>query len=184
MDKEKIRQGTKLILEGIGEDPSRAGLEKTPDRVAQMYSEIFAGIKRNPAETIKTIPDEEHDEIVLVKDIPFYSICEHHLLPFTGKAHLAYIPDGLIVGLSKIARLVDVYAKRPQLQERLTTAVADTFMNEIKPLGVLVIVEAEHLCMTMRGIKAPGSQTVTSAVRGIFMEEHAARNEALSLINR
>jgi GTP cyclohydrolase I len=184
MDKAKISAGVKLILEGIGENPDRAGLQETPKRVAQMYSEIFDGIKRSPAEIIKTIPDEEHDEIVLIKDIPFYSICEHHLLPFIGKAHVAYIPDGYIVGLSKIARLVDVFAKRPQLQERLTTEVADTIMNEINPLGVLVVVEAEHLCMTMRGIKAPGSQTVTSAVRGVFMNEPAARSEALSLINR
>lgn len=184
MDNDKIIEGVKLILEGIGENPSRAGLEETPRRVAQMYAEIFSGIGKKPAEIIKTIPDEQHDEIVLVKDIPFYSICEHHLLPFFGKAHVAYIPDGCIMGLSKVARLVDIYAKRPQLQERLSTEVAEAIMTNIKPLGVMVIVEAEHLCMTMRGIKAPGSKTVTSVVRGIFMDSHATRSEAMGLINR
>ena len=184
MDSDKIIAGVKLILEGIGEDPERAGLQETPGRVAAMYKEIFDGIAKTPADIIKTIPDEKHDEIVLVKDIPFYSICEHHLLPFIGKAHVAYIPDGYIMGLSKIARLVDIFAKRPQLQERLTTDVAEAIMENIKPLGVMVVIEAEHLCMTMRGIKAPGSKTVTSVVRGVFMESHATRSEALGLINR
>ena len=182
MDHEKIRAGVRLILEGIGEDPQRPGLLETPRRVVQLYEEIFSGIGRDPSELIKKVPEEEHDEIVLVRDIPFYSICEHHMLPFLGQAHVAYIPKGSIVGLSKIARVVDVAAKRLQLQERLTTEVADILMDTIKPFGVMVVIEAEHLCMTMRGVKAPGSQTVTSALRGIFRSNQASRMEALALI--
>jgi GTP cyclohydrolase I len=182
MDREKIEQAVRLILEGIGEDPDRAGLVETPRRVAQLYEEIFAGIAADPTEVIKHVPDEEHDEIVLVRDIPFYSVCEHHILPFLGKAHVAYLPQGPILGLSKVARVVDVLAKRLQLQERLTTQVADTMMETVGPLGVMVVIEAEHLCMTMRGIKAPGSRTVTSAVRGIFRQRAATRAEALALI--
>jgi GTP cyclohydrolase IA len=182
MDLEKIRAGVTLLLEGIGEDPARDGLAETPDRVARLYEEIFSGIRRDPASVIKVIPGEEHDEIVLVRDIPFYSVCEHHLLPFLGRAHVAYLPAGGIAGLSKIARVVDIAAKRPQLQERLTTEVADTLMTALSPRGVMVVIEAEHLCMTMRGIKAPGAKTVTSAVRGIFRDNAPTRSEALALI--
>ena len=186
MDKAKIEEGVRLILEGIGEDPNREGLLKTPARVAKMYEEMFAGMTENPAIHFETTFDEHHEEMVLVRDIPFYSVCEHHLVPFFGLAHIAYIParDGRICGLSKLARLVDAYAKRPQVQERLTSQVADTLVEELQPEGVLVVLEAEHLCMSMRGVKKPGSKTVTSAVRGIFERRHATRNEALSLILR
>ncbi len=182
MDSDKIRDGVRLILDGIGEDPDRPGLQETPDRVARLCAEIFGGIGADPAALIKEIPEETHDEIVLVRDIPFYSVCEHHLLPFLGRAHVAYLPQRSIMGLSKIARVVEVHARRLQLQERLTTDVADTIMRSLEPLGVMVVVEAEHLCMTMRGIKSPGSQTVTSAVRGVFRERPATRAEALSLL--
>ncbi|MDO4182679.1 MAG: GTP cyclohydrolase I FolE [Coriobacteriia bacterium] len=184
MDKEKIEQGVRLILEGIGEDPNREGLLKTPSRVANMYEEICAGLTADPGEHFETLFDEHHQEMVLVKDIPFASICEHHLVPFIGRAHVAYIPaaDGRICGLSKIARLVDAFAKRPQVQERLTSQIADTMIEHLHPQGVIVVLEAEHLCMTMRGVRKPGSQTVTSAVRGIFESNHSTRSEALSLI--
>ncbi|MBN1257257.1 MAG: GTP cyclohydrolase I FolE [Planctomycetes bacterium] len=184
MDHDKIRKGVRLLIEGMGDDPQRPGLVETPRRVAQLYEEIFSGIGKDPAELIKKVPNEEHDEIVLVRDIPFYSVCEHHLLPFLGQAHVAYLPKGNIVGLSKIARVVDMVAKRLQLQERLTTQVADTLMTTIKPLGVMVVIEAEHLCMTMRGIKAPGSRTVTSALRGTFRSDSSTRAEALALIQK
>ncbi|NHM16905.1 GTP cyclohydrolase I FolE [Xiamenia xianingshaonis] len=184
MDKEKIEQGVRLILEGIGEDPTREGLVKTPERVARMYEEIFAGMTEDPAVHFETTFDEGHEEMVIVSDIPFYSMCEHHLVPFFGKAHVAYIParDGRICGLSKLARLVDAYAKRPQVQERLTSQVADMLIDQLHPQGVLVVLEAEHMCMSMRGIKKPGSKTTTSAVRGIFERNQATRSEALSLI--
>ena len=184
MDMEKIQEGVRLILEGVGEDPEREGLKKTPARVAKMYAECFAGLYENPAEFFETTFDEHHEEMVLVRDIPFYSMCEHHLAPFFGKAHVAYIPakDGHICGLSKLARLVDTFAKRPQVQERLTSQVADTFIEQLHPQGVIVVIEAEHLCMSMRGIKKPGSRTTTSAVRGIFQRNQATRAEALSLI--
>jgi GTP cyclohydrolase I len=184
MDMEKIQEGVRLILEGVGEDPEREGLKKTPARVAKMYAECFAGLYENPAEFFETTFDEHHEEMVLVRDIPFYSMCEHHLAPFFGKAHVAYIPakDGHICGLSKLARLVDTFAKRPQVQERLTSQVADTLIEQLHPQGVIVVIEAEHLCMSMRGIKKPGSRTTTSAVRGIFQRNQATRAEALSLI--
>jgi GTP cyclohydrolase I len=184
MDMEKIQEGVRLILEGVGEDPEREGLKKTPARVAKMYAECFAGLYEDPAEFFETTFDEHHEEMVLVRDIPFYSMCEHHLAPFFGKAHVAYIPakDGHICGLSKLARLVDTFAKRPQVQERLTSQVADTLIEQLHPQGVIVVIEAEHLCMSMRGIKKPGSRTTTSAVRGIFQRNQATRAEALSLI--
>lgn len=184
MDKEKIKQGVCLILEGIGEDLAREGLKDTPARVAGMYEEIFSGLKEDPSKIIQTTFAENHDEMVLVKDIPFYSICEHHLMPFIGKAHLAYIParSGQITGISKLARVVDVIARRPQVQERLTTAIADTLVSSLDPRGVLVIIEAEHLCMSMRGVQKPGAITVTSAVRGIMLTNDASRAEALALI--
>lgn len=184
MDKGKIEEGVKLILEGIGEDPCREGLLKTPGRVARMYEEVFSGMDVDPRRHFETTFDEHHEEMVIVRDIPFYSMCEHHLLPFFGLAHVAYIPasDGRICGLSKLARLVDEYAKRPQVQERLTSQIADTLIDELHPQGALVVLEAEHLCMSMRGIKKPGSRTVTSAVRGAFEKSQATRNEALDLI--
>ena len=184
MDTAKIEQGVRLILEGVGEDPDREGLKKTPARVARMYEEVFAGLTQDPHVHFETLFDEHHQEMVLVKDIPFYSMCEHHLVPFFGHAHIAYIPaaDGKICGLSKLARLVEVYAKRPQVQERLTSQVADTLVTELNPTGVIVVLEAEHLCMSMRGVKKPGSRTTTSAVRGIFESNQATRDEALSLI--
>ena len=184
MDKEKIRQGVRLLLEGIGEDLGREGLRNTPDRVAKMYEEIFSGMETEPLSVITTMFAEEHDEMIIVKDIPLYSVCEHHLVPFLGRAHVAYIPgeQGQITGISKLARVVDVLAKRLQVQERLTTDVADTLVTALKPRGVLVIVEAEHLCMSMRGVKKPGTVTVTSAVRGTFHTNAASRAEAMSLI--
>lgn len=184
MDAKKIEEGVKLILEGVGEDVGREGIKKTPERVAKMYEEIFSGTDVDPAELFKTTFDEGHTEMVLVKDIPFYSMCEHHLMPFFGTAHVAYIPskDGRICGISKLARLVDVYAKRPQVQERLTTQIANTLMEQLKPMGVMVVMEAEHLCMSMRGIKKPGSKTTTSAVRGVFEKSDKTRSEALRLI--
>lgn len=183
MDCDKIVQGMRMILEGIGEDPQREGLLKTPERVARMYAEIFCGLHSDPKDELNVFFTENHDEMVLVKDIPLYSICEHHFLPFYGKAHVAYIPrQGRITGLSKLARVVEGYAKRPQLQERLTSQIADTIMETLDPLGVIVVVEAEHMCMTMRGIKKAGSKTLTSAVRGVFKTNEATRAEAFSLI--
>ncbi len=176
MDIKKIKKGVRLILEGIGEDPERPGLKETPERVAKMYEEIFAGLKTPTEEILKPIEGETHDEMVLLKDIPFYSVCEHHLLPFIGKAHVAYIPaGGRIVGLSELAKAVEVSAKRPQVQERLTTQLADLIMERVKPKGAMVIIDAEHLCMSMRGIKKPGARTVTSAVRGIFRSKQSTR---------
>ncbi len=184
MDKDKIRQGVRMILEGVGEDLGREGLLDTPERVAKMYEEIFSGMETDPRSVITTMFAEEHDEMVIVKDIPLYSVCEHHLMPFLGRAHVAYIPGerGQITGISKLARVVDVLAKRLQVQERLTSDVADTLVRALDPRGVLVIVEAEHLCMSMRGVKKPGTVTVTSAVRGTFHTNAASRAEAMSLI--
>ena len=184
MDTAKIEQGVRLILEGIGEDPNREGLLKTPSRVAKMYEEVFAGMTEDPSVHFETLFEEDYEEMVLVKDIPFNSMCEHHLVPFVGKAHVAYIPgkEGRVCGLSKLARLVDAYAKRPQVQERLTKQVAETLMEQLHPQGVMVVLEAEHMCMTMRGVKKPGSRTVTSAVRGVFDSDSTTRAEALSLI--
>lgn len=182
-DLEKIQTAVRMILEGIGEDPDREGLRDTPKRVARMYQEIFHGLEDDPREYLQVLFTEEHDEMVLIKDIPFYSMCEHHLLPFFGKAHVAYIPArGKITGLSKLARVVEAIAKRPQLQERLTSQIADMIMECMQAQGVLVVVEAEHMCMTMRGVKKPGSLTTTSAVRGMFKKSTATRAEAFSLI--
>jgi len=183
MDKKKIQQAVKMILEAIGENPNRKDLQETPQRVAEMYEEIFAGIKQDPTRELEVILDQRHEEIVLLKGIPLYSVCEHHLLPFIGRANVAYIPrKGRVTGLSKIARVVDILSRRPQVQERLTTQVADIIMAKLKPLGVMVVIEAEHLCMSMRGVKKAGTLTVTSAVRGIFKENAKTRTETLALI--
>lgn len=175
-----------MILEGVGEDLEREGLQKTPERVAKMYEELLCGVDIDPAEVIQAMFMEEHEEMIVVKDIPFYSICEHHLIPFLGKAHVAYIPgpEGQITGISKLARVVDVLSKRLQVQERITTEVADTLVRALRPRGVLVVIEAEHLCMSMRGVKKPGTLTVTSAVRGTFHTNAASRAEAMSLIRQ
>ena len=180
----KVRAGVRLILEGIGEDPDREGIVETPRRVSDMYREVFSGLAANPHDVVTVIKGAGHDEMIMVKDIPLFSMCEHHLTPFTGKAHVAYIPneDGRITGLSKIARLVDMMSKRPQVQERLTTEIADALDEAMEPKGVFVVIEAEHLCMTMRGVKKPGSTTVTSAVRGRFRTDARTRAEAMSLI--
>ncbi|MEW6008632.1 MAG: GTP cyclohydrolase I FolE [Candidatus Omnitrophota bacterium] len=184
MDKKKIEKAVELLLEAIGENIKRKDLRDTPSRVADMYEEIFSGVKQDPEKAVEVILDQKHDEIVLLRDIPLYSICEHHMLPFIGKAHVAYIPkSGRVTGLSKLARVVDILSKRLQVQERLTTQIADILMRKLKPLGVMVVVEAEHLCMSMRGVKKPGTVTITSAVRGIFKDNFKTRSEALSLIN-
>jgi GTP cyclohydrolase IA len=182
-DMEKIEQAVTMILEAIGEDPDREGLRDTPKRVARMYQEVFAGLHDDPSRHLKVQFSEDHEEMVIVKDIPVYSMCEHHLVPFYGKAHVAYIPrKGKVTGLSKIARVVEGFAKRPQLQERLTSQIADSVMDVLDARGVLVVIEAEHMCMTMRGVKKPGSKTLTSAVRGIFKTSQATRAEGFSLI--
>lgn len=182
-DQPKIEKAVRLILEAIGEDPEREGLRETPSRVARMYKEIFCGLWEDPEAHLEKIFHEDHEEMVIVKDIPLYSMCEHHLLPFYGKAHVAYIPrEGKVTGLSKLARVVEGFAKRPQLQERLTSQIADSIMRRLNAKGVLVVVEAEHMCMTFRGVRKPGSKTVTSAVRGIFQKSEATRAEAFSLI--
>ncbi len=183
MDKKKIERAIRDILTAIGEDPQRKDLLDTPQRVAEMYEEIFAGITCDPAKELEVILEQRHDEIVLLKGIPLYSICEHHLLPFLGKANVAYIPkNGRVTGLSKLARVVDILARRPQVQERLTTQIADLIMRKLKPRGCMVVIEAEHMCMSMRGVKKPGTLTVTSAVRGIFQENEKTRAEALALM--
>jgi GTP cyclohydrolase I len=184
MDRAKIEEGVRLILSGIGEDPERPGLIETPRRVAEMYEDIFSGIGQDGKDILIAMPGDHHREMVLIKDIDFYSICEHHLLPFAGTAHVAYIPSstGRITGLSKLARLVRLVAARPQLQERITTEVADALMEALNPLGALVLIEAEHLCMSMRGVRTPGAHTVTSAVRGIIQTEAATRAEVMGLI--
>ena len=184
MDREKVEAAVRMILEAIGEDPGREGLVKTPSRVASMYEEIFAGMDAEPIKLLEAQFAEEHEEMIIVKDIPLYSVCEHHLMPFVGKAHVAYVPgkSGQITGISKLARVVDTLSKRLQVQERLTTQVADTIMQGLDASGVLVVIEAEHLCMSMRGVKKPGTVTVTSAVRGVFYTNVAGRAEAMSLI--
>jgi GTP cyclohydrolase I len=184
VDLARVEKAVRELLIAIGEDPERSGLVRTPERVARAYAEMFAGLFVDPDEVLQTTFDENHDELVLVKDIPLYSICEHHLVPWHGKAAVGYIPgaDGRITGLSKLARVVDLYAKRPQVQERLTSQVADAVMRRLEPQGVIVVVEAEHLCMAMRGVRKPGSTTTTSAVRGIFQSDPRSRAEALSLI--
>lgn len=184
MDKERIENAVREILIAIGEDPERDGLVETPKRVANMYEEIFAGLEEDPKQYIKIFSENESDEIVIVRDIPLYSMCEHHLLPFSGYAHIAYIPsDGKIIGLSKLARIVASFSKRPQVQERLTSQIADFLNDELNPKGVAVFIEAEHLCMSMRGIRASGAKTKTSALRGIIRKDPRTRSEVMSLIN-
>ncbi len=183
MDKKKIEEAIRTIIKEIDPDPDRPDLARTPERVAKMYEEIFAGAFTDVDEVLQVLLSEQHDEIVLLKDIPVYSMCEHHMLPFYGKAHVAYIPkDNRITGLSKLARIMDVLARRLQVQERLTASIANIIMKKLKPYGVIVVMEAEHLCMIMRGVKKPGSYTITSAVRGVFKENEKTRAEALSLI--
>ncbi len=184
MDRDKITEGVRLILQGIGEDTGREGLVDTPQRVADMYEEVFAGIDADASQHFEVTFNEDHQEMVLVRDIPLYSICEHHLVPFMGVAHVAYVPGkhGQICGLSKLARVIDVYAKRPQVQERMTSQIADTIVENLDPAGVIVVIEAEHLCMSMRGVRKPGHTTTTSAVRGIFRTNAETRAEAMSLI--
>ncbi|WAA10556.1 GTP cyclohydrolase I FolE [Fervidibacillus albus] len=182
---QQIEQAVRLILEAIGENPNREGLVDTPKRVAKMYEEMFAGLQKDPKEYFETIFHEDHEEIVLVKDIPFYSMCEHHLVPFFGHAHVAYMPKGgRVVGLSKMARAVEAVSKRPQLQERITKTIVDAIMEKLNPHGAIVVLEAEHMCMTMRGIKKPGSKTVTIAARGIFESDYEKRQEVLQLIKQ
>lgn len=182
MDKSKIEQGVRLILEGIGEDPNREGLLGTPDRIARMYEEIFAGLGQDAKEPLSKTFTAVNNEMIIEKDIVFYSTCEHHFMPFYGKAHVAYIPNGKVVGLSKLARTVEVYAKRPQLQEQLTAQIADALMEYLKPLGAMVMIEAEHTCMTMRGVKKPGSKTVTFVCRGAFEENEKLQNQFFVLV--
>ncbi|MFM7069147.1 MAG: GTP cyclohydrolase I FolE [Actinomycetes bacterium] len=185
VDQDRIARAVREILEAIGEDPNRDGLLDTPARVARMYAETCSGLADDPSRHLKVTFDAGHDEMILVRDISLYSLCEHHLVPFFGRAHVAYIPntDGRVTGLSKLARLVDGFARRPQVQERLTTQVADAIERALAPRGVLVVVEAEHMCMAMRGIRKPGSSTVTSAVRGVFREDPAARAEAMRFVD-
>lgn len=183
MDKKRIERAIKEILEAVGEDPGRKDLRETPRRVAEMYEEIFSGIKKDPAKELEVVLDQKHDEIILLKNIPLYSFCEHHLLPFVGRVHIAYIPkEGRVTGLSKLVRVIEILSKRLQVQERLTTQIADIVMEKLKPLGVIVVVEAEHLCLSIRGVKKPGVVTVTSAVRGIFKEKAKTRTEVMMLI--
>ena len=183
MDKKIIEKAIKEILEAIGEDPKRKDLHQTPRRVAEMYEEIFYGINKDPAKELEVILGQKHDEIILLKGIPLYSVCEHHLLPFVGKAHVAYIPkQGRVTGLSKLARVVEILSRRPQLQERLTTQIAEIIMSKLRPQGCMVVIEAEHMCMSFRGVKKPGTLTVTSVVRGIFKKNEKTRAETLSLI--
>ena len=184
-DEAKIRAAVALIIEAIGEDPKREGLVDTPNRVAEMYAELFMGINKEPREELSVAYEEGHREMVIVRDIPFYSMCEHHLLPFYGMAHVGYIPDvqGRVVGLSKLARVVEIVASRPQIQERMTGGIANAIMDGLAPSGVAVIIQAEHLCMIMRGVKKPGSNIITSAIRGAFLTNAASRAEFLSLVH-
>lgn len=185
VDLERVERAVRELLLGIGEDPDRDGLQRTPGRVARMYAEVFAGLREDPRDHLQVMFEADHDEMVMVRNISLTSMCEHHLVPFIGQAHVAYIPndDGRITGLSKLARLVDAYAKRPQVQERLTAQVADELERTLQPKGALVVVEAEHLCMSMRGVRKPGATTVTSAVRGLFRDNTATRFEAMRLMN-
>jgi GTP cyclohydrolase I len=185
MNKNKIEKAVRQILEAIGENPKRKDLLETPRRVADMYEEIFSGIKQDPEKELEVILEQKHHEVILLRGIPLYSVCEHHLLPFTGRVNIAYIPkNGRVTGLSKLARVVDVLSRRPQVQERLTTQIAEIIMGKLNPLGVMVVIEAEHLCMSMRGVRKPGVMTITSAVRGIFKENQKTRSEALALMKR
>ncbi len=183
LDLDKIAEGVQLILEGIGEDPERAGLKRTPQRVAEMYAELTEGMREDPHAHVVPLPGDTHDEMVIVKDIQLASLCEHHLAPFVGRCHIAYIPkDGRILGLSKLARLVETYARRLQVQERLTSEIADTLFEGLQALGVMVVIEAEHTCMTIRGVKKPGAVTITSAIRGAFRTSARTRAEAMALM--
>jgi len=183
IDTERIRKAVKEILLAVGEDTKREGLKKTPERVARMYSELLGGMHEDPKKHLSSLFTENYDEIVLLRDVPFYSICEHHLMPFIGSAHVAYLPSGTVLGVSKLARIVDCFARRLQTQERLTYQIADFIMNSLKPQGVAVVLESSHSCMTIRGIKKPGSVMVTSALRGIFKRDPKSRNEVLSLMH-
>jgi len=183
IDTERIRKAAKEILLAIGEDTEREGLKKTPERVARMYAELLGGMHEDPKKHLRSVFTENYDEIVLLRNIPFYSICEHHLMPFIGSAHVAYLPSGTVLGVSKLARIVDCFARRLQTQERLTYQIADFIMNSLKPKGVAVVLEASHSCMTIRGIKKPGSVMVTSALRGIFRRDPKSRNEVMSLMH-
>jgi GTP cyclohydrolase I len=185
IDKDRIEKAVREILEAIGEDPDRDGLQRTPERVAAMYEELFSGLHDSPDQHLAVTFAADHDEMVMVKDIPLFACCEHHLVPMVGKAHVAYIPNesGRITGLSKLARLVDSYSRRPQVQERLTTQIADEIERSLEPRGVLVVIEAEHLCMSMRGVQKPGTTTITSAVRGLFRDSAATRAEAMQFIH-
>ena len=182
VDTERIRKAAKEILLAIGEDTEREGLKKTPERVARMYAELLGGMHEDPKKHLRSVFTENYDEIVLLRNIPFYSICEHHLMPFIGSANVAYLPSGMVLGVSKLARIVDCFARRLQAQERLTYQIADFIMNSLKPQGVAVVIEASHSCMTIRGIKKPGSVMVTSALRGIFKKDPRSRNEVMSLM--
>jgi GTP cyclohydrolase IA len=182
VDHERIRKAVREILAAVGEDPNREGLLDTPDRVARMYAELFSGLHTDPAVHLEKTFTQKHDEMVVVKDIEFASMCEHHLLPFMGKAHIAYLPNGQIVGLSKLARVVEAVARRPQVQERMTEAVADLIMKHLRPRGVAVVVEAAHTCMTIRGVRKPGSETITSSMRGGFLDNPATRAELMALL--
>ena len=184
VDTERIEKAVKEILLAVGEDINREGLKKTPERVGKMYTELLAGMREDPKVHLRSVFTENYDEIVLLRDIPFYSICEHHLMPFIGSAHVAYLPTGMVLGVSKLARIVDCFARRLQTQERLTYQIADFIMNSLKPMGVTVVLEASHSCMTIRGIKKPGSTMVTSALRGIFKKDPRSRNEVLSLMHK
>jgi GTP cyclohydrolase I len=182
IDQERIAAAVREIIAAIGEDASREGLVETPERIARLYAELFSGVHQDPADVLRRSFDEQHKEMVILKDIPFYSLCEHHFLPFHGAAHVGYVPEGRIVGVSKLARVVDILARRPQMQERLTSQVADAIMDGLHPDGVAVVIEAEHLCMTMRGVQKPGARMITSAIRGGFRRRGVTRSEFLSLV--
>lgn len=183
VDQEKVKAAIQLLLEGIGEDIHREGLQETPDRIARMYTEICGGMEEDAAEHLSKVFTVEHSEMVLEKDIVFYSMCEHHMLPFFGKAHIAYIPNGKVVGLSKLARCVEVYARRLQIQEQMTGQIADAIMENLEPQGVIVMLEAEHMCMTMRGVEKPGSQTASIATRGVFKDNAVLQNQFFQMLN-
>lgn len=182
VDKEAVKAAVRQLIQAVGEDPLREGLRDTPRRIAEMYAEIFQGVQQDPRQVLRVGFEEDHQEMVVIRDIPFYSLCEHHFLPFFGTFHVGYIPKGRVVGISKLARAVEILARRPQLQERLTSQIADIIMEELHPSGVAVVGNAEHLCMTMRGVKKPGSKVVTSANRGVFRENAATRTEFMALV--
>ena len=184
VNQDKVRQAIKLLLEGIGEDTEREGLAETPDRIARMYTEILSGMTEEPSEPLSRVFTVENSKMVLEKDIVFHSMCEHHMLPFYGKVHVAYLPDGKVVGLSKLARTVEIYAKRLQVQERMTNQIADAIMEHLAPKGVMIVVEAEHMCMTMRGVQKPGSKTVTTIVKGVFADDYTLQQTFLQMVRQ